>query len=468
MVVVILLRGLVRSSVPGSAKRRVVRETGAVLSLTTKLVVTELRSESMTAPGGALMIFCTTCNIPFEQDSDFCSSCGGFVDYVGVREGADATARRLPFGGTGTGDQLDEAAVAAEAQAQAQEDAEDRARAAAEAEQQALADAQAQEHEEGEARARAAAAAAAEEKARSDADARTDATEKAEAEAEARSQAAAKTKAETEAAAAAKAAEASRRAAAMVAKVAAPPPRKASTPPPEPPPEEPPPTAVAPRPAFTARPAPAPSYFEATRAYEVACTKCASGNPPGRTFCRQCGARLGPEPPAVFEPPAYSTSPHRPGPAVNTPLLVKLGVIGLAVLVILAVTAVLLTRGGDVANEVVVSADAGWVDTGVTLAPGEQVTLTASGSVVTDANNHPDESFDPDGTPQTGESPGDPVQDANHAALVGRVGSEEFLVGSGPTVLEGPMSELFLRVNDDPVDDNEGEFTVTVEVSEVG
>jgi hypothetical protein len=153
---------------------------------------------------------------------------------------------------------------------------------------------------------------------------------------------------------------------------------------------------------------------------------------------------------------------------VNTPLLVKLGAIGLVVLVILAITVVLLTRGGDVANEVVISADAGWVDTGVTLAPGEQVILTSAGSVVTDANNHPDESFDPDGSPQTGESPGDPVQDANHAALVGRVGSEVFLVGSGPTVLEGPISRLFLRVNDDPVDDNEGEFTVTVEVSEVG
>ncbi len=432
------------------------------------------------------MIFCTTCNIPFEADSQFCSSCGGFVDYVGVQEGADAPAKRLPLAGAGTGDQSgepaaddaagagDAAAVADQAavEAQAQEDDEQRARAAGEAEQRALADARAQEQEEEKARARAAAAAAAETKARAEADAETDITEKAEAEAEARSQAAAKAKAETEAAAAAKAAEASRRAAAMVAKVAAPP-RKAPAPPPpeptpEPPaPERPTPEAPAPRPPFT--PAPAP-WSEATLAYDAACPKCGGGNPPGRAFCRQCGARLEYAAPAVVEPPTSSEPSPRPGPASKTPPLVPLVAVGLAVVVILAVAVVLLTRGasdGGGSNEVVVAADAGWVDTGITLAPGEQAILTASGSVVADVNEDPEESFDPDGSPQTGESPGDPVQDANHAALVGRLDSEEFFVGSGPFVLEGPTSELFLRVNDAPVDDNEGEFTVTIEVSEV-
>ena len=123
----------------------------------------------------------------------------------------------------------------------------------------------------------------------------------------------------------------------------------------------------------------------------------------------------------------------------------------------------LLTPDGP--HAVDVPAEVEWVDSGVTLEKGQRAVVTATGRVLTDPVRHPDERYTPQGAPQTGASPGDPVPNVNHAALLGRVGSQLFFIGAGPTTVSGMEGRLMLRVNDDGVADNVGKYRVIIRVT---
>ncbi len=330
------------------------------------------------------MIVCKTCRIPFEEGAEFCNSCGGFVDYVGVREGADSGQSQAASGGDPAvgGNATPRADTAQMAIA---------ASAATDSEARAIAEAEAQERERVDALARASTAAAAEEQARARAAAETDTEAKAQAEAEARNQAAAKAKAEAEAEAAAKAADASRRAAAMIAKPAPTPRAPAAPVSPQPGPTAP----AEPKPAITTKPTTPPPDLEAG---ETACAQCGAGNPASRNFCRQCGAPLG-----QAAPVPVAAAPRNRGALMaklKLPLVfgVMIGLVaGIYFLtkddgqegIVLPDDTVTTEERPDrttvpepdeVEEEVTVDATESYVDTGIELEVGAHVVIVATGS----------------------------------------------------------------------------------------
>lgn len=140
-----------------------------------------------------------------------------------------------------------------------------------------------------------------------------------------------------------------------------------------------------------------------------------------------------------------------------------------AALLVAGVAFSLISRGVPVAREqtVVVSALQDWTDTRVDLEAGEEVTITATGTVCDD-RTRPGQCYDPEGVPDTeGRHPGDPYRDMNHAALVGRIGEDgaPFEVGAAASFPAPRAGRLYLGVNDGRFDDNEGAYQAVVGVT---
>ncbi len=404
------------------------------------------------------MIMCKTCRIPFEEGAQFCNSCGGFVDYVGVREGADAEAAAAAGVAVAApaGPDTGQMAIAASA--------------AATAEAQALADAAAQDRERAEAQSRAAAAAAAEQQARATAATAADAEAKARAEEEARAQAAAKAKAEGEAAEAAKAAEASRRAAAMVAKPATPTPRR----PEAPVVAQPAPTAPA-EPKAPVAPKPAAPVTESLQEGETPCAQCGAGNPPSRNFCRKCGAQL-----RQAAPVAVAAAPRVPGSFMSRlkqPTTVVALVVGLAVagyfmflrdddkggIRFPTTTEATTPEEGprEVTEQVTVDATQPYTDTGIELAVGDRVVIVAEGEA--ESGGGPS---GPEGDPNPNFR-GANVVDGGHNGLIAKIGvrGDPFFVGPRLVFDAEEAGTLFLGMNDTGVDNNAGAYEAEITVS---
>lgn len=127
---------------------------------------------------------------------------------------------------------------------------------------------------------------------------------------------------------------------------------------------------------------------------------------------------------------------------------------------------------------VAVAADAGWVDTGIDVAPGEVIHFRASG-VVNLQRGNPEAACGPDGLDLV--TVDQPIPDANLGALIGKVaqlvasrpdedsGQEIrdevfvlFLVGSERAVAAPLKGRLYLGVNENVHKDNGGEFSVVV------
>jgi len=102
-----------------------------------------------------------------------------------------------------------------------------------------------------------------------------------------------------------------------------------------------------------------------------------------------------------------------------------------------------------------------WTDTGVDLAAGNRVSITATGSVV----YGPSGSTGPNGVAERRDlQQFNVLNDQNHAGLIGRVGENgtAFAVGSDLSSTNLPAGRLFLGVNDEGVDNNGGAFTAVV------
>jgi hypothetical protein len=127
---------------------------------------------------------------------------------------------------------------------------------------------------------------------------------------------------------------------------------------------------------------------------------------------------------------------------------------------------------------VAVAADAGWVDTGIDVAPGEVILFRAAGEVNLQKGN-PEATCGPDGLDLV--TVDQPIPDANLGALIGKVaqlvasrpdedsGQEIrdevfvlFLVGSERAVAAPLKGRLYLGVNENVHRDNAGEFSVVV------
>jgi len=143
--------------------------------------------------------------------------------------------------------------------------------------------------------------------------------------------------------------------------------------------------------------------------------------------------------------------------------------VGLAA-VAAAVIGAVVAAGGNGADprEVTVTVDSTeeWTDTGVTLAGGEEVRLSASGSIGDD-QTRPAQRFGPDGAARAADDPHfrDPWPELPHAGLIARVGTDDpFFVGHDLRLDQAPAGPLRLGVNDFIYTDNDGTFEVRVEV----
>lgn len=129
-------------------------------------------------------------------------------------------------------------------------------------------------------------------------------------------------------------------------------------------------------------------------------------------------------------------------------------------------------------KELVVPADAGWVDTGIDVEEDEELFFICDGEVSLQRGN-PEAACGPDGTDIQGLQ--QPVPDHNLGAFVGKVGlvvavrtddktgeevkeelAKTFFIGRSRTVAMPMRGRLYLGVNENVVRDNDGRFRVLV------
>ena len=110
-------------------------------------------------------------------------------------------------------------------------------------------------------------------------------------------------------------------------------------------------------------------------------------------------------------------------------------------------------------KQVVVSADAGWIDSGVDVRSGQTIYFEAQGRVRWGR----DRQDGPAGERNSPSNPNRPMGNRNAAALIGKIGNDMFFIGdeTGPVRMRSG-GRLFLGVNDDVLTDNSGNFRVVV------
>lgn len=123
------------------------------------------------------------------------------------------------------------------------------------------------------------------------------------------------------------------------------------------------------------------------------------------------------------------------------------------------------------APPVIVPADAGWFDTGITVTVGDTLTFVARGQALTGPlRDYPDARSGPDGqitdcTMFDGVSPC-AMDSVPYGALIGKIGADgtPFLIGSGATISPAAGGTLYLAVNDNLpfYADNHGRYVVTL------
>jgi len=113
-------------------------------------------------------------------------------------------------------------------------------------------------------------------------------------------------------------------------------------------------------------------------------------------------------------------------------------------------------------HQVTVPGTQAWTDAGVACAPGKSVQLVATGTVYHDATHGVGPDGDPN--PELRRFNLRDLPDANHSGLIASLDKKAPLtvVGSSPTYDCAAAGELYLGPNDGGLDNNHGEWTVTV------
>ncbi len=106
----------------------------------------------------------------------------------------------------------------------------------------------------------------------------------------------------------------------------------------------------------------------------------------------------------------------------------------------------------------------------IPIAEGETIAVAATGQVRPSAKKHPNITAGPDGIPTITtkiqyNQPGFRAPGNNHAALIGQLGPDSFMVGAHKTINAKTSGLFLLGVNDLKVSDNDGGFDVTVTVT---
>jgi len=111
-------------------------------------------------------------------------------------------------------------------------------------------------------------------------------------------------------------------------------------------------------------------------------------------------------------------------------------------------------------QSVAVYADRTWTDIGMTVRAGDILRFVPSGEIVWG----PSRRDGPTGEVNSPYNQGRPIPDRPGGALIGRIGNDTFYIGDGSTSFRARTSgRLFLGINDDYVQDNQGHFQVVVQ-----
>jgi TIR domain len=124
------------------------------------------------------------------------------------------------------------------------------------------------------------------------------------------------------------------------------------------------------------------------------------------------------------------------------------------------------TGGGNQGTRVDVPGTSQWTDTGIDVAAGDEVTITADGTVW----HSPDQGsgVGPGGDPNPALAQYSLVE-GSHAALLARIANgDPRVIGGGSAFTAESAGRLWLGVNDIGPDNNHGQFTAMVTVSPAG
>ncbi len=103
-----------------------------------------------------------------------------------------------------------------------------------------------------------------------------------------------------------------------------------------------------------------------------------------------------------------------------------------------------------------------WTATGLTVRKGEVLAFNATGEVQLSGDQN--DIASPFGSKTGRKAANAPVPNVLAGALIGRIGTngQPFAIGSGVSVPMPAAGQLFLGINDDGLDDNQGEFRVDI------
>lgn len=112
---------------------------------------------------------------------------------------------------------------------------------------------------------------------------------------------------------------------------------------------------------------------------------------------------------------------------------------------------------------IVVQAKQGWTATGLTVQKGETVRFTTTGQI--QLSNDSNDVAQSAGALSQRMAPGAPLPRAFAGALIARIGTtgQPFAIGNQTSVQMPEAGQLYLGINDDDLQDNQGEFRVEIE-----
>jgi hypothetical protein len=122
---------------------------------------------------------------------------------------------------------------------------------------------------------------------------------------------------------------------------------------------------------------------------------------------------------------------------------------------------------------ITVAANADWIDTGLTVRQGSVVTFSASGEITLSGDQN-DKAI-PTGSTTGRMAANAPIAASSVGTLIARVGGNRgrgagtpMAIGNQMTVTMPAAGRLFLRVNDDQLGDNTGQYEVRIKVNPAG
>jgi hypothetical protein len=119
-----------------------------------------------------------------------------------------------------------------------------------------------------------------------------------------------------------------------------------------------------------------------------------------------------------------------------------------------------IVEGGQTLGGIAVPAKEAWTPTSITVRQGDKVRFSVTG----DIRVSPTTTSTATGASATTTGASLPVRSAPEGALIGRIGDgQPFVIGGTPQPLTMPASgPLFIGINDDTFDDNNGQFMVMI------